>query len=95
MAFEVNEGADLAQTLMVKKLELAVSRIYLKTTVLSSYLCPPSQILDTPHHKERHHQRRENDLLMPMATQEAVGTQSIRACEKLGGVLKFYSREAA
>ena len=32
---------------------------------------------------------------MPMATQEAVGTQSIRACEKLGGVLKFYSREAA
>jgi hypothetical protein len=36
-----------------------------------------------------------NELLRPLASQEGVGTQSIRTRERLGGLLKYYSREAA
>jgi transposase InsO family protein len=49
----------------------------------------------THYHQERNHQGRSNELLMPLASQEALGTQSIRTRERLGGLLKFYSREAA
>ena len=43
MAFEVNEGADLAQTLlMVKKLELDVSLGFTSTPQLSPPTCLPS-----------------------------------------------------
>ncbi len=81
---------------MVKKLELAVSpRIYLKASALPSHLSLPTPIPDTPHQKERHHQGKGNGLLMPLASQEALGTQSIRTRERLGGLMKYYSREAA
>ena len=50
---------------------------------------------DTHYHQERNHQGRSNELLMPLASQEALGTQSIRTRERLGGLLKFYYREAA
>jgi hypothetical protein len=45
--------------------------------------------------QEHDHQGKDNELLMPLASQEGVGTQSIRAREMLGDLLKFYFREAA
>ena len=50
---------------------------------------------DTHYHQERNHQGKGNALLMPLASQEALGSQSIRTRERLGGLLKFYSRKAA
>ncbi len=47
------------------------------------------------YHQERNHQGRGNELLMPLASQEALGTTSIRSRERLGGLLKYYYREAA
>ncbi len=47
------------------------------------------------YHHERNHQGRGNELLMPLASQEALGTTSIRSRERLGGLLKYYYREAA
>jgi hypothetical protein len=41
VAFEVNEGADLAQTLMVKKLELAVSLGFTSKPQRSPPTCVP------------------------------------------------------
>jgi len=38
---------------------------------------------------------RGNELLIPLASKEGFGTQSIRSRERLCGLLKFYSREAA
>ena len=50
---------------------------------------------DTHYHQERNHQGGGNELLMPLASQEDLGTQSIRTRERLGGLLKYYYREAA
>jgi len=47
------------------------------------------------YHHERHHQGRGNELLMPLAGQEALGMTSIRSRERLGGLLQYYYREAA
>jgi hypothetical protein len=47
------------------------------------------------YHHERHHQGRGNELLMPLASQEALGTTSIHARERVGGLLKDDYREAA
>lgn len=49
----------------------------------------------THYHHERNHHGKDNALLIPLASQEAMGTQSIRMRERLGGLLKFYYREAA
>ena len=49
----------------------------------------------THYHQERNHQGKGNELLMPLASQEALGSQLIRSQERLGGLLKFYNREAA
>ena len=49
----------------------------------------------THYHHERNHQGRANELLMPLASQEPLGTTSIHSREKLGGLLKYYSRAAA
>jgi hypothetical protein len=49
----------------------------------------------THYHHERHHQGRGNELLMPLAGQEALGMTSIRSRERLGGLLQYYYREAA
>jgi transposase InsO family protein len=49
----------------------------------------------THYHHERNHQGRANELLMPLASQEPLGTTSIHSCERLGGLLKYYYREAA
>ena len=49
----------------------------------------------THYHHERNHQGRANELLMPLASQEPLGTTSIHSCERLGGLLKYYSRAAA
>ena len=49
----------------------------------------------TLYQKERHPQGKGNGLLLPLASQEALGTQSIRTCERLCGLLKYYHREAA
>lgn len=40
---------------------------------------------------ERYPQGKGNELLILLATQEAVGALSIRTRERLGGVLKYYS----
>jgi transposase InsO family protein len=50
---------------------------------------------DTHYHQERNHQGRDNELLIPLPSQECVETHSIHTRERLGGLLKFYYREAA
>jgi len=45
------------------------------------------------YHEERPHQGLDNELIAPTAT--AIGTGQIRCCERLGGLLRFYYREAA
>ena len=50
---------------------------------------------DTHYHQERNHQGKGNELLMPLASQDVLDTQAIRPRERLGGLLKYYYREAA
>jgi len=49
----------------------------------------------TYYHQERNHQGKGNKLRMRLASQETLGTQSIRTRERLGGLLKFYCRKTA
>jgi len=49
----------------------------------------------THYHRERNHQGRSNELLMPLASRESVGIQSIHTRERLGGLLKYYHHKAA
>ncbi len=53
------------------------------------------QEYDTHYHQERNHQGKGNELLLPQANQEALGTQSIHTRERLGGLLKYYYHKAA
>jgi putative transposase len=48
------------------------------------------------YHKERNHQGRQNQLLFPRH-RKGVGMEkgAIRCRERLGGLLKYYDREAA
>jgi hypothetical protein len=48
------------------------------------------------YHEERNHQGKENKLLLPRQTQ-AVGSDqgSVQCQERLGGLLKYYYRQAA
>jgi len=45
------------------------------------------------YHEERPHQGLSNDLIAPTTT--VIGTGPITCRERLGGLLKFYDREAA
>ena len=45
------------------------------------------------YHEERPHQGLGNELIAPTTT--VIGTGPITCRERLGGVLKFYDREAA
>jgi len=48
------------------------------------------------YHEERNHQGKNNVLLFPLPTQAARGEQEkVRCRERLGGLLKYYEREAA
>jgi len=95
VVFEVSEGVDLPQTRMDKKLELAVSLEFTSKPQHS----PP---LVSPHFDPRYctpkgtaSSGKRHMLMMPLVSQEALWTQSIRTRERLGGLLKFYSRKAA
>ncbi len=47
-------------------------------------------------HTERNHQAKDNVILFPVPADrvgEAIG--EIQSCQRLGGLLKFYCREAA
>jgi putative transposase len=46
------------------------------------------------YHQERNHQGKDNRLLFPVAVAEASGRGAIRCRERLGGLLKYYSRAA-
>ena len=46
-------------------------------------------------HHERNHQGKGNVLLFPMVNQDRAHEGSIRCRERLGGLLKYYTREAA
>jgi hypothetical protein len=46
------------------------------------------------YHQERTHQGKDNLLLFPVAAREASGRDAIRCRERLGGLLKYYSRRA-
>jgi hypothetical protein len=47
-------------------------------------------------HEERNHQGKDNVLLFPLPTQAVCGEQEkVRCRERLGGLLKYYEREAA
>jgi hypothetical protein len=45
------------------------------------------------YHEERPHQGLSNELIAPRTT--AIGTGPITCRERLGGLLRFYDREAA
>ena len=48
------------------------------------------------YHGERNHQGKENVLLFPAADQQVgSGDGKVRCKERLGGLLKYYHREAA
>ena len=48
------------------------------------------------YHEERNHQGKDNVLLFPLPTQAVRGEQEkVRCRERLGGLLKYYKREAA
>ena len=48
------------------------------------------------YHGERNHQGKENALLFPAADQRVGSTDgNVRCNERLGGLLKYYYREAA
>jgi transposase InsO family protein len=48
------------------------------------------------YHEERNHQGKDNVLLFPLPTQTVRGEQGKMRCrERLGGLLKYYEREAA
>ena len=47
-------------------------------------------------HAERNHQGKGNVLLFPMTRQSALSSdRPVHCCERLGGLLKYYHREAA
>jgi putative transposase len=47
------------------------------------------------YHEERNHQGKNNVLLFPLPTQAVRGEQEkVRCRERLGGLLKYYEREA-
>jgi len=46
------------------------------------------------YHQERNHQGKGNLLLFPVAVAEASSPSAIRCRERLGGLLKYYSRAA-
>jgi len=46
-------------------------------------------------HSERNHQGKGNVLLFPMVSQDPGCTAPIQCRERLGGLLKYYAREAA
>ena len=48
------------------------------------------------YHEERNHQGKQNRLLFPLPNRRASGDNGIVRCkERLGGLLKYYEREAA
>jgi len=50
---------------------------------------------DTHDHQERNHQGKGNEFLVPRARKVGWDTNPIHSRERLGGLLKYYSREAA
>jgi putative transposase len=50
---------------------------------------------ETHYHAERNHQGKENALLLPSFRQRGTGEGLIQCRERLGGLLKYYHREAA
>ena len=46
-------------------------------------------------HHERNHQGKGNVLLFPASSQNSEGKGAIHCRERLGGLLKYYVREAA
>jgi transposase InsO family protein len=48
-----------------------------------------------PYHHERNHQGKGNVLLFPSVSQDTVHAGPMRCRERLGGLLKYYEREAA
>lgn len=46
------------------------------------------------HHSERNHQGKDNILLFPADAAIARGGRTVRCRERLGGLLRFYSRAA-
>jgi hypothetical protein len=46
------------------------------------------------YHQERNHQGKDNLLLFPAGVGEASSRGAIRCRERLGGLLKYYSRAA-
>ncbi len=53
------------------------------------------QEYSTHYHQKPNHQGEGNEVLMPLASQADLGTQSIRTRERLGGLLKYYHHKAA
>jgi len=69
---------------MVKKIERFEKARLAASTSLSGF------------HEERNHQGKQNRLLFPLPNRGASGDNGIVRCkERLGGLLKYYEREAA
>jgi putative transposase len=46
-------------------------------------------------HHERNHQGKDNVLLFPTVSQDVERAGPMQCCERLGGLLKYYVRDAA
>jgi hypothetical protein len=56
----------------------------------------PSTQYVAHYHEERNHQGKQNRLLFPLPNRGTSGDNGIVRCkERLGGLLKYYEREAA
>jgi putative transposase len=58
-------------------------------------LCHVLKQYDAHYHQERPHQGKENVVLFPRPSRSGTGESPIECRERLGGLLKYYSREAA
>ena len=47
------------------------------------------------YHEERNHQGKDNRILFPSQTEARRNVGAVRCRERLGGLLKYYEREAA
>ena len=47
------------------------------------------------YHEERNHQGRDNRILFPLRLETGRKMGAVRCRERLGGLLKYYEREAA
>ncbi len=72
--------------------EVPVEQLFSTRSVPKSAHCRASRL---HYHEERNHQGKDNRILLPSQTQARRNMGAVRCRERLGGLLKYYEREAA